>query len=581
MCFLRKFVTLMLLTVRWPLYTRDMRATNNLILRLVALAVAANGLLIIYASLLAGIIDHDEGHIVSSTLDIRLVAAFGLLYLSQSLARRKWAAWVITVVVYAFLLGLNISQHLATGHHHMHVLLFARDIVIPLLIVGFLLFYRREFTVRSDIRNFAVSLRLVVAVLLIAFVYGVVGFMLLDKRDFHQEISLWEAVHRTIDQFNITTTHSLQLHTYRARLFIDSLSTVSIAALVYSALAFFQPIKARYSDQTRNREKMHLLLKKSPANSEDFFKLWPHDKQYVFAEQQTHQAGIAYHTARGVALSVGAPVGDKKMLGKVVGTFEDMCWTNDWLPAFIHVTDELQTLYTKHGYTLQKIGEEAVVDLGHFTEVVRGNKYFRQIGNRFDKQHYVFEVLSPPHSDALLQRLRVISDEWLQLPGRAERSFIMAYFATDYLQQCDVAVARDEAGTIQAFLNIVPSFDPAEANFDMLRHTSKSPGNINDFLLLHLFTKLQQQGFKRFNLGLSPLSGIDVEDSGNALIGTAMRFLYANGDRFYSFSGLRRFKSKYEPVWLSRYIAHKGGVRGFTRTYTALNKAMRAPKRVR
>jgi phosphatidylglycerol lysyltransferase len=263
----------------------------------------------------------------------------------------------------------------------------------------------------------------------------------------------------------------------------------------------------------------------------------------------------------------------------VLEEFEDVCWTNDWLPAFIHITDDLQKLYGRYGYTLQKIGEEAVVDLDHFESGVAHNKYFRQIRNRFEKQQYVFEIHEPPHSDALIQRLKDISNEWLTLPGRTERGFIMAYFDPAYLQQCKVAVARDDAGTIQAFLNLVPSYDRDEANFDMLRHTSKSLGNVNDYLMLCLLHELYGQGKKRFNLGLSPLSGIDIEDSGNNLISTAMRFLYANGDRFYSFSGLRRFKAKYEPVWKSRYIAHKGGVRGFTRTYTALNKAMQVRRR--
>jgi lysylphosphatidylglycerol synthetase-like protein (DUF2156 family) len=57
-----------------------------------------------------------------------------------------------------------------------------------------------------------------------------------------------------------------------------------------------------------------------------------------------------------------------------------------------------------------------------------------------------------------------------------------------------------------------------------------------------------------------------------------MRFVYANGDRFYSFSGLHRFKSKYEPTWTNRYIAYRGGVRGFSRSLYALNKAMNRTK---
>jgi phosphatidylglycerol lysyltransferase len=575
--------TFMLLTGRAAMYNRAMdfiKQRHSVIARLAALAVAVNGLFIIYASLLAGIISREEIRINSPTLDIRLIAAFGLLYLSQSLARQKRAAWLITMPLYGFLLGLNVSQLvMSVPRHHFHAVFFLRDFLVPLAIVAVLYLYRQQFTVRSDIRNFTISLRLVFVVLCIAFIYGVAGFMLLDKRDFHQEINIWEAAHRTIDQFNITTTHSLHPYTYRARLFVDSLTTVSTAALVYSAIAFFQPIKARYSDQTNNRERMRALLERCLANSEDFFKLWPHDKQYIFASNTTSEAAIAYHATRGVALSAGDPVGDKRALSAVISSFEEVCWTNDWLPAFIHITDNLQKIYTRHGYTLQKIGEEAVIDLDHFETSVRSNKYFRQIRNRFEKQHYSFEVLQPPHSQALVQRLRDISDEWLTLPGRTERGFIMAYFSSAYLQQCQLALARDEAGTIQAFLNIVPSIDKNEANFDMLRHTSNSLGNVNDYLMLSLFALLHAQGIARFNLGLSPLSGIDTEDSGNSLISTAMRFLYANGDRFYSFSGLHRFKSKYEPVWKSRYIAYKGGVRGFTRTYRALSKAMHVPRR--
>jgi lysylphosphatidylglycerol synthetase-like protein (DUF2156 family) len=54
--------------------------------------------------------------------------------------------------------------------------------------------------------------------------------------------------------------------------------------------------------------------------------------------------------------------------------------------------------------------------------------------------------------------------------------------------------------------------------------------------------------------------------------------VYSNGDRFYSFSGLHRFKDKYHPDWQDRYIAYPGGVRNFTRILTALNRAMKVKK---
>lgn len=140
-------------------------------------------------------------------------------------------------------------------------------------------------------------------------------------------------------------------------------------------------------------------------------------------------------------------------------------------------------------------------------------------------------------------------------------------------------VLRDAAGTIQAFINQIPSYDADEANFDLLRHTHESLGNSNDYLLMCFIRHLQEEGaVKRLNLGLCPLAGLDARDDERSVVDSALRFVYANGDRFYSFSGLHRFKAKYQPEWSSRYVAYRGGIRGFTRTMNALNRAMKVKK---
>lgn len=149
------------------------------------------------------------------------------------------------------------------------------------------------------------------------------------------------------------------------------------------------------------------------------------------------------------------------------------------------------------------------------------------------------------------------------------------------MQQCPVMVARDAAGTIQAFMNQLPStFDKEEASFDLLRHTKRSPGNINDFLMMNFIHAMAEHQYKKINLGLCPLVGLDESDEDkNGLIDGILRFAYANGDRFYSFSGLYRFKSKFEPEWRDRYIAYQSGVRGFSRTTNALMRVMRVNQR--
>ncbi len=145
---------------------------------------------------------------------------------------------------------------------------------------------------------------------------------------------------------------------------------------------------------------------------------------------------------------------------------------------------------------------------------------------------------------AVIARLKAISDDSLQQPGRHRTAPDDGLLSPDYVQQCPLMIIRDAAGTIQAFLNHIPSFDPAEANFDFLRHGNDSPGNINDFFADGIYCGARRQGVQRLNLGLCPLAGFDDKGENKGVIDTAIRFVYANGDRLYSFSGLRRFKGQ-------------------------------------
>jgi len=394
----------------------------------------------------------------------------------------------------------------------------------------------------------------------------------MDDRDFHQEISVLRALHLTIDQFGLTTKVPVA-YSVRAKIFLDSLSTISIAGLIYIAITLFQPIRARFVDQGLSRLAVSGLLDHYAESSEDFFKIWPEDKSYYFSPSR--RSALAYSVHRGVALVVSDPIGDNNELESLLTDFTYQCRINDWLPAFIHIEAKYRALYEKYGLAMQKIGEEAILNLDKYISDVVDNKYFRHINQKFTKLGYTCELLKPPHSDAVINQLRKISKDWLELPGRTERGFMMGYFSGPYMQLCNIMVARDEAGTIQAFINQIPPLDTFEANYDLLRNSTDSPGNMGDFLLLNFIKQLHANGFVRLNMGLCPLSGLSSGDADHSTIDAALRFGYSNGDRLYSFSGLHRFKSKYEPDWTPRYIAYRNGIRGFTKTIRALNVAMK------
>lgn len=542
--------------------------------------VAIHGLIMIASTLEEQLHVHFSRHILHISgfvFDVPILFGLTLLYLSTLLRRQKRTAWFITTLLYAFIVVFGIVQFaIVYDEVHHPLIVFGRAVLLPTLVVAALLVTRRRFMVKSDLRTFAFSMRFIALMMAVALIYGVTGFLLMDKRDFHQDISVPGAVQRTIDQFNITTTTSLHPYTRRAKLFLDSLSVVSTGAVVYAAISLFQPIRARFQTEARQHELAQELLGRHNGSSEDFFKLWPHDKQYFFNLE--HSAGLAYGVSRGVALVVGDPFGDSRTFPALLADFDEVCNINDWTVAFIHTEPKYTNLYKQADFSLQKIGEEAIVELAHFESEVLENKYFRQIRNKFIKQGYKSEVLQPPHNEAVLQRLQVISKDWLRQPGRAERGFLMGYFSPAYMQLCPVMVLRDAAGTIQTFINQVPSYDSEEANFDLLRHTKEALGNSNDFLLTEFIAYAHSKGYKRLNLGLCPLAGLDARDQERSVVDSALRFVYANGDRLYSFSGLHRFKAKYDPQWSSRYIAYRGGLRGFTRVLNGLNRAMKVKK---
>jgi len=553
---------------------RHLSVTSGFAVRFLGILVALHGTYILAASLLDQLAVHRGTHLTDLTVDVPLLIGLSLIYLGGLLRRRKQTAWLVTVLAYVFYLCISVNHLFEHAEFHdITVQEVVRAVVLPVVILGLLVLYRKDFVVRSDTQGFGYASRFSAIILIVALLYGIAGFMLLDRSDFHREIGLPTAAHYTIDQFNITTTKPLHPYTRRAQLFLDSLSFVSLGAVIYVGISLFQPLRVRWHDPQHEREQMASLLDHFGAQSEEFFKLWPQDKQYFFDE--SGEAGLAYRVNRGIALCLSDPVGAEHRFPALLERFSELCFSNDWLPALIHISDKYQSLYESLGFGLQKLGQEAILDLGHFQAKVADQKYFRQIGNKFNKHGFGCELLEPPHHQAVIDRLRMISDDWLSQGGRAERGFAMGYFTPEYMQRCRLLVARDAAGTIQAFINLVPAeFDKQEATYDLLRHASGTLGNVNDYLLMNLIARLHEQGYHRLNLGLCALAGLDDTEE-NRLIDRVFRFAYANGDRFYSFSGLHRFKAKYEPVWHDRHVAYQGGLRGFSRTMSALMRAMR------
>ena len=93
-----------------------------------------------------------------------------------------------------------------------------------------------------------------------------------------------------------------------------------------------------------------------------------------------------------------------------------------------------------------------------------------------------------------------------------------------------------------------------------MRYHGDAPPSVMESLFVHLLQWGHEQGYRRFVLGMAPLSG--VEGSPVASLWNRLgAFLYEHAESVYGFQGLRAYKEKFNPAWEPQYLAYPGGMR--------------------
>jgi phosphatidylglycerol lysyltransferase len=93
----------------------------------------------------------------------------------------------------------------------------------------------------------------------------------------------------------------------------------------------------------------------------------------------------------------------------------------------------------------------------------------------------------------------------------------------------------------------------------LMRHRADAPPGVMDALFGHVMLWGRDQGYRWFNFGMAPLSGIDGIRRAD-LWSRVSRFVYRHGEPLYNFHGLRTYKEKFNPTWSPRYLVYPGGL---------------------
>jgi len=206
--------------------------------------------------------------------------------------------------------------------------------------------------------------------------------------------------------------------------------------------------------------------------------------------------------------------------------------------------------------TLHKMGEEAVVNLPKFSLAGAKFKKMRAAHNKALKSGMELEVLHPPHSTALIDELKTVSELWLGDKSGQEKGFSVGRFSARYLQNFPISVVRED-GRIMAFANIMRPDGGSEISIDLMRYFPDRASGMMEFMFIELMLYYRELGAQDFNLGMAPLAGLEAR-RGTRLWTRFGALLFRHGGTFYNFEGLRAFKQKFQPEWRARYMAIPG-----------------------
>lgn len=519
------------------------------------------GLLVLMEAFLRHMPEHLEAIIpfIPESTGRRVLFVIGivLLYLSEQISRRKKNAWRIVVVILTSLILITLARRFNPAQ------LVSYCTVLTLFILE-----RKSFVVRSDPGSmrrgiFMAVLQLVGAMLIVGLI-----FVVLDQRAFGRHTTTMQTFHLTTNALLGKPLPTYVRPTHYDDALIDMLRLTGVFSAAIVLINLFRPLRVRGSSSHVNQERALASLATYSTSSEDFFKLYPHDKHYFF-----YKDSFVAYAVRGSAVLVldGACVvpGDARLLRSA---FLEYCRRNGWQVAVIH-SDEAETkAWAQFGLEYIQIGSEAVIDSSEFVQTTAHSKHFRYVHNRAVKDGLRVEWWQPPLSSTQMALLKQISDAWIK-NGRQEYTFTMGPFSPEYPRDCRVAVLYDQTQTAVAYANLLPTYGQVKtASIDHMRSLPATSSVAMHFLLQQCIEKTYSDGDTHFNLGFVPLAKLETESP--KLTDRLLVVLRRIGSQFYSSYGLEQFKGKFEPDWSPRYLAYQGGIRQLPAVVTAMRQIM-------
>ncbi len=477
---------------------------------------------------------HASNYLVMTTGLLLLVTAAFML---KGLRNAWWLAIVLTI--------LSIIGNITKAIDY-------EEAIVAIIVLAGLIFTRKEYFVKSNPKLRNVGLRTALILTAAVLIYGIAGFYFLDKSHFNINFNLSQSVRYTLLNYFLIGSKDLVPAGSFAKHFLISIKISGFLSISFFIYTLVQSYNTRKNVTEEDLILASGLMKSCGNSALDYFKTY-FDKNIFFSE--SCKSFLSYRISGNYAVVLENPVSQNdEEMKSCIKEFDVFCYQNGMKSIFYRVPENSLDIYKQLKKKELFLGQEAIVDLASFKLEGGSRKSLRNAIKKITDQGYKSTVHTPPVKDGILQKIKAVSDEWLEETGRSEIIFSQGMFGWKELKQQTIITVENEEEKIIAFLNIIPDYVKNEGTYDLIRKTKDAPNGVMDFIMVELFNYLKAQDIKYVNLGFAPMSGLDDP---HTFPERSMKFAYEKIKSFSHYKGLRDYKEKFSPVWYNKYLIYQ------------------------
>jgi lysylphosphatidylglycerol synthetase-like protein (DUF2156 family) len=287
---------------------------------------------------------------------------------------------------------------------------------------------------------------------------------------------------------------------------------------------------------------------------------------------------IVYGEFGSVWLAAGDPIAKPEDVPQLVQGFLAAARKAKRIVAFVPASENFARQAQALNLSALKIGAAPYFDLQTWNPRGNGAKKMRAGVNQAIRAGVRIELIDEL-SEQIKREVAKLALDWLKSrPAATTFGWLLAVDPFLRFEDKKLFAARDKDARLVGLLSVSPI--PARNGWyleDVLRGNN-TPSGTSDLLVVETLRHLKADGAKLATLGTTPLAkeGDDrLSTKGHPVLELALRTLSRRFSTFYSFAGLRTFKSKFVPTWWeSEYVLLQEGAMVSPRVAHAVLRAL-------